>query len=505
MSGLGKSALAGFLWQYASVFSQGLLQLAVFAVLARLLTPADFGLLGIAMIFVGFASLLSRLGVGPAIIQRDSLTDKHIRVGFTLSILSSVVLMVTIWAVTPAVAMFFDDPRLPAVLYAVSLNFVLVGFGVVAESLLRRELLFRRLMWANVGSYALGYAVLGITLAATGFGVWALVGATLAQGGMKSLLLLLWRPHPVVPSLARQELWDLVRFGGGFTLARIFNYSASKGDYFVVGRALGAGQLGLYTRAYQLMMLPATYFGQVLNSVLFPVMAKVQGERTRLRRIYGVGIAMTSLVSAPLSALMIVSAPEIVAVVLGSKWLEAIIPFQILAVGVLPRVSYKIDDSLARALGVMYRRSVRDAAYAGAVVLGSWMGLRWGLQGVAVGVLCAVVLNHALAVRMSLTLLECSASEWLKAQAPGVLVGTAVLLVTWPTRLALSSGGWSPVLVLAGTALMSGMTVVALLLLKPRVLGVHGADALAFALRSVPASVLLTTMSRWMRTRFEGV
>ena len=162
---LTQSTLFGLAWQYASVFSQALLQLIVLAVLARLLSPEDFGLLGAAMIFVGFAALISQLGVGPAIVQRSELTSIHIRVGFTLSILLSLALTLSLWVVTPFVAMFFHSDELRNVLPVISLNFFFAGFGVVATSVLRRNLQFDKLMRIDVASYLFGYALVGITLA----------------------------------------------------------------------------------------------------------------------------------------------------------------------------------------------------------------------------------------------------------------------------------------------------------------------------------------------------
>lgn len=498
---LTKSMLAGLTWQYASVFSQAFLHLFIFAALARLLSPADFGLMSMAAIFVGFAELFSQLGVGPAIIQHRQLTPVHIRVGFTLSILSGIVMVLVLWAVAPTITLFFHNDQLTRVLDGVSLDFFLGSFGVVAEALLKRKLQFKKLMWLNVGSYTFGYALIGITLAWRGYGVWALVGATLSQSLLKSILLLSSQPHPVRPSFARREFRDLAHFGGGFTLARLFNYSANQGDYFVVGRVLGAEPLGIYTRAYRLMMLPGTYFGQVLDSVLFPVMARIQLELPRLTRTYLTGIAIISLVSAPTGVLMVIMAPEIVNVILGPKWSETIIPFQILAIGVLPRVSYKIDDSLARALGAVYRRSVRDAIYAVAVVSGAWIGLHWGLPGVAVGVLSAVILNNIMAIKMSLRLLNCSWSEYVKAQTPGVFLAVVVALVALPIRSLLHVNGWPSWFILVITTLISGLSLAGLFFWRPQMLGIYGTGALRLVFQSVPTHFLPGIVSQWLNAK----
>jgi PST family polysaccharide transporter len=500
---LTKSTLSAFGWQYTSFIAQAVLQLVVLAVLARLLTPDDFGVVGLAMIFVGFAALFSQLGVGPALIQRSELTPVHIRVGFTLSILLSLIFTLLLIASSPLAAVFLKNDRVTEVLNVISLNFLFAGFGVVAESLLKRNLRFKSLMWANVWSYLIGYAFVGILLAWLGYGVWALVWATLGQSLLKSVLLLFYNPHPLIPSLSRREMRELLFFGGGFTLAHFLNYSANQGDYFVVGRLMGSEALGVYTRAYQLMMLPAKYFGQVLTVVLFPVMAKIQDKRQQLTKTYLTGIAMVTLVSAPLGVLMVTAAPEIVEVLLGPKWTDTVLPFQILALGVVARGSYKIDDALARALGVMYQRSVRDAIYAAGVILGAWIGLRWGLAGVAYGVLGAVVINYVLAMQMSIKLLNSSWSQIIKALIPAIYPTIVVAVVSLSVRSLLRAYGLPAWFTLAMTTLMSGLGLIGLYLLRPQILGFYGIETLKRSLPSLPLQIFPKTISQWLLARLK--
>jgi PST family polysaccharide transporter len=495
---LTKSTLSGFAWQYTSFVAQAVMQLVVLAVLARLLSPEDFGVIGLAMIFVGFAALFSQLGVGPALIQRSELTPLHIRVGFTLSVLLSLLFTLLMIPIAPLAAVFLKNDQVTNVLYVVGFNFLFAGFGVVAESLLKRNLRFKSLMWVNVWSYLFGYALVGIGLAWLDFGVWALVGATLGQSLLKSALLLIVNPHPLLPSLRRREMRELLFFGGGFTLAHFLNYSANQGDYFVVGRLMGPDALGMYTRAYQLMMLPAKYFGQVLTVVLFSVMAKLQNERQQLAKVYFSGTAMVTLVSAPLGVLMVATASEIISVVLGPKWSDTVLPFQILSLGVVARGSYKIDDALARALGVMYQRSVRDAIYAAAVIIGAFIGLRWGLAGVAAGVLVAVVINYVLAVRMSLKLLDCSWREIIKALSPAIIPILIVAGVATAVRSLLHAYALPDWFILAATTLASGISLAGLYLIRPQILGVYGTETLKRFLPSLPANVFPKTVSRWI-------
>lgn len=500
---LTKSTLFGFAWQYLSFITQAFLQIVVLAILARLLSPEDFGVVSLAMIVVGFAALFSQLGVGPALIQRSELTPTHIRVGFSISILLSLILTFITIGVSPLAASFLQSDRVTNVLSVISLNFFFTGFGVVAESLLKRNLQFRKLMWARTGSYLFGYAIVGISMAWLGYGVWSLVGATLGQSLVYSLLLFILNPHSLLPSLAQREIRELLFFGGGFTLARFLNYSANQGDYFVVGRMMGPGPLGIYSRAYQLMMMPAKYFSEVLAVVLFPVMAKLQTERRQLTKTYLAAISMVALVCAPIGILMVITASEIVAVLLGPKWSEAVVPFQILALGVVGRSSYKIDNALAKALGVMYRRSVRDAIYAAAVVLGASIGLRWGLAGVAVGVLGAVVINYILALQMSMDLLDCSWSQVFQALSPSIYPTVIVAVTAIFMRTLLHAYGFPAWFILGTILLMSGISVTVLFLLQPQILGVYGIKTLRRFLPLIPIQIFPRTFSQWLLARIK--
>lgn len=499
---LGKSMLTGMTWRFFAIYSQAFLNIFVLATLSRLLSPEDFGLMGIVAIFVGLAELLSELGVGPAIIQIKNLTRIHLRVAFTLAVLFGIVMVGILWVVAPLIARFFDNEQVTQVLRAVSLDFFFGGFGVVSLSLLRRKLLFKKLMWVDIGSYTIGYALVGLGMAWSGYGVWALVGATISQRFLKSLFLLIMEPIPLKPSLSRPELRELVQFGGGITLARFFNYGASQGDYFVVGRFLGVGSLGIYTRAYRLMNLPANYLGRVLDTVLFPVMSKIQNQIPRLTKSYLTGIAMISIVCAPVGILMVIMAPEIVNLLLGPQWVEVILPFQVLAIGVLPRVSYKIDNSLAKAMGAVYQRSFRDAIYAAAVIIGALIGLKWGLVGVAFGVLVALLIYNFVSLRLSIQLLGVPFSEYGKAQLPGLLIALMVAFVALPVRGLLVSYDSPAWFILIVTTIVSLLSICVLFFWRPqKILGVHGTNALVMVFESVPTRYFPKIVMHWFNTR----
>lgn len=472
------STFTGLTSQYFGTLTQGLVQLWVLAVLARLLSPADFGLVGLATVFIGLAALVAQFGVSVAIVRQPELTEGHVRAAFTLALGLGLGVTVIVVAGAPLLAELFRNPALTGVLRALSLAFLLGNPGAVAEALLEREMAWGRLMWINLAAFVLGYALTGCVLAVRGYGAWALVGSQLAQTALRAILLLRARPHAKRPLIRGGELRSLLGFGGAFTLARLFNYGAQQGDYLVVGRVLGVAPLGFYTRAFKLMQLPATYFAAVIAKVLFPIMARVQGEVDHLRTVYLTGSAVIAIVTAPLSALMIVTAPDIVQVVLGPRWQTTVAPFQVLAAGVVFRNAFVMAYCLDGALGDMRKRMVRDFVYAMAVLVGSVLGVRFGLSGVAAGVLAAIAINYVVAARMSTRLLASTGREYFRSQWPGLCLGLAAAGIAVPVRLGLQRLGAPGVVLLTATWLVTVGALASAIVVRPGIVGSHGLVAL---------------------------
>jgi O-antigen/teichoic acid export membrane protein len=429
--GLTRRTLNGLLWAAWGKIAHAVLQLVIVAILARLLAPADFGVVSAALVVIGLSSIVSQLGLGPALVQRPKLEDRHTDSGFVASLALGLALGGMVWIIAPYAATFFRIADVEPVLRALATVFPLQGVGVVAESLAKRELRFRWLANVDVISYGLGYGLVGIALAAYGLGVWSLVWGEIAKTVLRDVLLLADRR----PRLGRlpdgRALRELLYLGGGFTLGRIANYLALHGDALVVGRTLGSVALGLYGRAYQFMTAPAIALGGILDNVLFPTMARVQGDPARLAAAYRRGVSLLAVTMLPFSVAVFVLAPEIIRVLLGPKWTGAVVPFQILAVGMTFRTSYKMSDSLARATGAVYRRAWRQIVYATLVIAGALIGQRWGLAGVAGGVVIALSVNFALMAQLSLSVVPVTWGQFARAHLPAAALGMAVAPVLW--------------------------------------------------------------------------
>lgn len=463
---------------------QGLVTLGVLAVLARLLTPADFGSVSAGMLLINFSSLLSQGFVGPALVQHPKLREEHVYTAFSLSMVGAGLLFAALWALAPAVARALHVDALTSVVRVLAWILPLQGLSAVTEALLRRNLQFRTVAAIRMISFTLGYGVVGTAVAVLGGGLWALVAANAAQASVNTALLLGRNQHALRFRVYRKELGELLSFTGGFSLGRIGNYAAVNGDYLVVVRWLGVTALGLYERAYQLMAAPATLVGQVLDDVLFPAMAQIQSERQRVAVAYRRCVAGVALLTLPLSALALVLAPEIVRVLLGPGWADVTAPFRVLVLGTLFRTSYKISDSLTRALGAVYRRAWRQWTYAALVIGGGIVGQRWGITGVAWVVLFALLVNFVLTAHLGTRLVALNWSEYLGAHGPGLRAASIVGIAAFTTATAARSFG-------APAAGVMGITLA-------------GTAAVLGAVWLSNADWLLGRDGRWLRERLGG-
>lgn len=475
---LSSRAFGGLFWTFSGTGVQVVIHLLVLMALGRLITPADFGLMGAAAVMIAFSQIVSQVGVGPALIQRRDLDPAHIEVAFTISTVVGLILGIGVWFGASALAAFYRIPEVEPVLRGVALLFPLEGLNTVSKSLLARQLRFRLFVALDVGSYIVGYACLGVVLAWMGYGVWALVGANLAQAALRTGAMYHAARHPLRPNLNLRACRDVLGFGVGHSLAQLGHFLSQQGDNFVVGRWLGPTALGVYGRAYTFMVMPATAFGKIVNRILFPVMAHIQDDRDRLASAYERALAVVALVSLPLSSFLLVVAPEFIPVILGPGWTEVIMPFQLFTFSLLFRMSSKISDTVAKAAGAVYARALRQGAFAGMVVLGALIGQQWGVGGVAVAVSIAMGINFLNMAELSRTVTGLSWTRFARAHVPGallaLLIGGAVALTVSGARAA--QLGNIPILVVAGLT-AAVVTLGALRLQSKLFLGPHGAWA----------------------------
>ena len=468
-------AMGGMVWVAWGSGAVGLLKVAVLVILTRLLTPADFGLVTAALVVINFSLNFSQVGLGPAIVQRPVLEARHTTTAFLASVVFGFLLAAITWVAAPAIAQFFHMDRLAPVVRALAVIFIISGVATVPESLLQRDLRFRLIANRDLLAYAVSWLGVGTALAFLGWGAWSLVVAQLTQVTIRTAILL--RASP--PFLAGQVTWvsfvELMEYGVGQSITRMGVILANQADNMVVGRWLGAAALGIYSRAYQLMQVPTGLVTDVLDKVLFPTMSRVQDDPRRLASAYLRATAALVLIMLPVGVVAAVLAPELVSVAFGSRWQALVAPFQVLALGMVLRAGIRMSDSLSRATGKVYRRAWRQWLYAGLVFLGAWVGLRWGVTGVAVGVLGALLVNYLLMAQLSLSVTQISWNRFAEAQLPALRLTLVITLVTAATTSATRHFGL-PALVglVAGSAAATGTAGLMVYLAPTFALGQYG-------------------------------
>lgn len=430
-SGPRSRSIAGVAWTTVGVTTQAVGQFTVLAVLARYLTAEEFGVVTAALVVIGLGRVTTEGVIGPALTQRQRLSDEDVAVGFVLSVAAGVLVTAILFALAPAIAALFDMPQLVSVGRALSLVLLVQTLSAVPLALLLRELRFKRVAVAELLSFAVGFAPLGVGLAVTGHGVWSLVGAYAGQATVHAVALVLLRPHRVALRVRWSVAGGLLSFGGAHTAARYLNYVALQADFVIVGSLMSAAALGVYGRAYQLATTPATLLGNAVDKVLFPVLASHQDDAPRMAANLRRAVALTVALTAPLGAVMVVLGPEAVRVVLGPGWSEVVLPFQVLAAALALRTAYKLGDAVAKATGAVASRAWRQGVYALLVVVGCWAAHAHGLAAVAAAVAGAIVVNYLLMSALALDRTGLAWSAFLAAHGRGVMLAAVAGLAAW--------------------------------------------------------------------------
>jgi O-antigen/teichoic acid export membrane protein len=462
-------------------------------ILARFVSLEDFGLIEAAMVVVGFARFLCEMGIGSALVQKRELSSREKQAVYTFALYFGLILGSAVFYGRFFISSLFRMPDLAPLLQILAIVSVLHSLCLLSSAMLQRDLRFGILVRIEVISYILGHCCVSIALAMAGFGVWALVVGVISEAVIRSLMLLLINRTALCLYLDISALRPFIRFGSGMTIARIANFVATKGDNIIVGRMLGAEALGIYSRSYQLAILPASLLGEVFSRVLFPSFSRIQDNEKSLREYFRRSISIVGLLILPSSCLTILLTPELVNLFLGSKWTNVIFPLQILTCGLLFHTSYKVSDALARAYGAVYRRAGRQAIYALLVLSGTMIGQYWGLPGVSVGVLVAISVNFFLMLQLSRQIISITWREIGIAHLPAVRFATICCGTGGIVVMLLRILGMPAIITILGCVTITGVIAVSVTMSYPKFLG---PDA-AWMLRSVKEH-LPQNISGWL-------
>lgn len=351
MSTLKQQSISAVKWNILSQITLQGLTLATSLILSRFfLSPKEYGLMGMILVFTGFANVLKDFGIGSAIIQKKELSDEDLSTAFLFNVILGISLTFIFVLASPLIAQFYNDDRLSLITKIVAINFTVSSLNIVQSSLLERELNFKAIFTNNFIAYSV-MSIAAISMAYAGFGVWTLVLQPLILSS--SFTLILWTKSnwkPII-TFSKQSLHHLLKFSIYLLGSTSINYWASNIDNMIVGKYSGAQQLGIYTRAYTLMYLPITQISSILVKVLLPTISRIQDDKEKVANVYMRAIDLIAFVNFPVIVGLVVTADSLLLLLLGEQWQECILIYRILAVASLLRVMVSPIGLLLTGLG----------------------------------------------------------------------------------------------------------------------------------------------------------
>ncbi|MBU6409997.1 MAG: lipopolysaccharide biosynthesis protein, partial [Verrucomicrobia bacterium] len=362
--------------------AQFVLQTGATAVLARLLVPRDFGIVAMALSFTAFAQVFKDMGLSSASIQRKELTHAQVSALFWINVLAGAALTVVLAATAPLMVWFFHRPEVLWVTVALSTTFVIGSLGIQHTALLNRDMRFRDLAVIRVASLAAGL-LCAIGAAFIGLRYWALVCNALVNPLVS--VIMLWsysKWRPTRPARAH-GVRALFRFGANVTGFNLTNYFSRNLDAVLIGRVWGAGPLGLYTRAYALLMLPISNLRNPLNAVAYPALSHLQDQPERFRAYIRRYIAVLGFASMPIAAFLFVCSDNVIDILLGSRWIGASAIFRLLAVAAFIQPVVSIRGLVLMSTGQGRRFFWWGIWNAASLSAAFGIGVAWGPKGVA--------------------------------------------------------------------------------------------------------------------------
>lgn len=434
---LTAKTVKGLQWSYIDTAVNVVMQIGYTSIMARLLSPADFGLVAMGGVVLRFGSYFAQMGMGPALVQKNHLYKEDIRAGFTSSVLLSSVMFCLAWVIAPFAVYIFNDPALVPIVRAMALSFVFTGLSTTALSLLRRNLNFRAIAFIDIVSYVLGYGLGGIGLGLMGFGVWSLIAASLSQSALVAILAYLLTRHSVRFVFGWVHFKPLYSFGSRVSLIGFLEFLGANLDTLIIGRFLGPATLGIYNRAWMLINLPMEYLATGFSKVLMPSYSRLQSDTPRMRNAYLTSIMLMGSLFIPICWGVAAGAQEIVLVLLGEQWRAAIPVLQILAFATPFSLLSHLAGALMEARAALNPKIFIQVASLAVLCLLLFLLGRFGVIGFALAMTIEESMRFVAYTFAINGFLRISKKRTFSAYSPAVISGLIVAILIFLTAFVL--------------------------------------------------------------------
>lgn len=461
---LASKAVSGLKWSSAGTLANAVMQIGYTSAMARLLAPEAFGLVALSAVILRFGYYFANLGLNQAIIQKEELTTENIRAAFTSSALLGAIFTVLAWALAPYAVLIFDMPEVVPIVRIMSLAFVVGGVSATATSLLQRNMRFKELSIVETASYVVSYLGIGILLAWLDFGVWSLVYASLAQQALVALGAYVMSRHNVLPVVRWDAYKALLAYGSKMSVISFFEFIYTELATLLIGRMLGAYKLGIYNRAFMLVNLPMYNLTRTVSRVVFPSFSQLQSDNEKLAKVYLSSTTLLATLIIPVCLGIMVAAPEIVFIVLGDQWGEAIPVLQVLSLAIPLSFITMFAGIVCDAKAVLNWKIVITITLI-VVISGLFYLLRdYGLVGFGFALLISEFVRIVMYQTLMRKVLEISYWKQLRVYLPSLLIGSAVAIIVYFASTLLR-GLDLPLLAILVSQMMIGAVVFLLMVL----------------------------------------
>ena len=379
-----KQLAHGVLWNFIEKILMEGAQFVIGIILARLLLPSDFGLIGMLAIFIAISNVFIDGGFAKALIQKKECTDIDYSTAFVSNIVVSLIIYVILFVSAPWIALFYHEPILIDLTRVLALNFILGSFNIVQRARLMSVVDFKSLAKIKVSSVIIG-GIVGVSMAYAGFGVWSLVGQTISATLLQIVIFPVFSKWKPSLRFSKDSFHSLFSYGSKLMITGVYSVILNNISTIAIGRAYRSSQLGFYTRASQFSQLIAFTVSDVLGTVTFPVLSQLQDDREHMVTVYRKSLFFTAMIIFPIMVLCTILARPIIIVLLTEKWLPCVVLMQWLFLARMFTPLSSINMNILNAVGRSDLFMKLDFSKAPLIILCLVITIPLGVKAVCIG------------------------------------------------------------------------------------------------------------------------
>ncbi|MBN2686873.1 MAG: lipopolysaccharide biosynthesis protein [Deltaproteobacteria bacterium] len=426
---LSKKVVQGGMWVFSlRIINRGLGFVRTI-VLAHLLAPSDFGLLGIAMLAIGTLETFSQTGFQTALIQKKDNIASYLDTTWTVSFIRGILLFLILFFSAPLVASFFNSPQAASVIKVVAVSTLLLGFQNIGILFFQRDLELNKYFYYQLSSSLIDLTI-SVILAFALQNVWALVWGGLAGNSVRLLMSYVLHPYRPRVSFSKDTFKELSGVGIWVMGSGVLDFMITRGDDIFVGKMLGVTALGFYQMAYLISNLPATEITYMISQVTFPAYSKMQDDMPRLREAFLDVVKLNAFISIPMAGGIFILAPEFTLIFLGEKWMPMVPAMQLLALAGLTVSIVAMAGTLFVSVGKPRIDTLWQVIRLAVLIICIYpLTANWNLSGTAIAVLLSVFISTVGISIQVVRILECRVRSYIKVIALPAINGLIMVMI----------------------------------------------------------------------------